>query len=469
MMNFKVLEKQKGITIIALVITIVVLIILAGIVVNATIGSNGIITKAKQAKQETRISQIKENIALEILNEQIEKGSENISDEKLEEIISKYGKLEDDKDTITTNEGYKISLKEIYSGTISEDIGNNTDLVNSLKNRILSLEKEIIDGKKEIAEAITNKGVETSKDDTFLIMAKNISLITGSSTSPTAGGSYDNPYIPTGFKHIGTEGWNSGYRISDTGDETGNIFVWVPCVLDQSKVKEGDKVETFKKTTTGKYNSYSLGLASTDASITDVEPTNAIKESVGKYGGFYIAAYEAGIEGTKDNNSLSTKTETNGSIKPLSKAGYGVWNYITRANALTVATSMINTEDGVRSGLISGECWDTTLQWMVNSSTNATSNAGYDTDSIGKGWYNDVSSNEIRTTGYYAVNNIYDMGGNVWEYTAESGKYNESKYLIFRGGAYSNLGSDRSAAYRSFNSSNGTAKNDIGFRVVLYK
>ena len=358
-------KSSKGITLIALVITIVVLIILAGVAINLTLSQNGIFNKATQARENYM----------------------QMTNEEQEELAN-----------------VELTIDEITGVT------NNTT--------------------KEYAP-------------------------------------YDNPYIPIGFTHIGTEDWNSGYRISDTGDTTGNIFVWVPCVLDQSKVKEGDKVETFQKTTSGLYNENALRLLPTDTSVTDIEPTNAIKESVGKYGGFYVAAYEAGINGTKDNYSLSTKTATNGSVKPLSKANCGVWNYITRANALIVAASMVNTEDGVKSGLISGECWDTTLQWMINSSTKATSNAGYDIDSKGKGWYNDVSSNKIKTTGYYAVNNIYDMAGNVWEWSTENGKRSASNYLVRRGGGCSNLGSINPSAYRSYDNDNESYY--IAFRVVLYK
>ena len=278
--------------------------------------------------------------------------------------------------------------------------------------------------------------------------------------------SYDNPYIPAGFTHIGTADWNSGYQIQETS--TGNIFVWVPCVLDQSKVKAGDTVQTFQKTTTGKYNSSSLGLSPTITTITDVEPTNAIKTSVGTYGGFYIAAYEAGIAGTTNNSSGTTATD--GSVKPLSKAGCGVWNQILRNDALVVAASMVNTSDGVKSGLISGECWDTTLQWMVNSSTNAANepNLGYDTNSTGKGWYADVSGNVRHTTGYYAVNNIYDMAGNVWEWTTENCIYNGNNYSVFRGGRYiDTTGSNYPTAFRDWGFYG--AGDGLGFRVVLYK
>ena len=45
------MKKEKGVTLVALVITMIILIILAGISINTLVGDDGIITKAKQAKQ----------------------------------------------------------------------------------------------------------------------------------------------------------------------------------------------------------------------------------------------------------------------------------------------------------------------------------------------------------------------------------------------------------------------------------
>ena len=56
--------KEKGITLIALVITIVVLLILAGISLNLVLGENGIVTKAKDAREQTIIGHEKEQINL---------------------------------------------------------------------------------------------------------------------------------------------------------------------------------------------------------------------------------------------------------------------------------------------------------------------------------------------------------------------------------------------------------------------
>ena len=194
-----------------------------------------------------------------------------------------------------------------------------------------------------------------------------------------------------------------------------------------------------------------------------------IETSVGKYGGFYIARYEAGIEGDTENYSLSTKIVTDGSVKPLSQAGKGVWNTLTRKNAIKVAESMINTEDGVKSALISGKCWDTTLQWIVKSSDNSANkpNLNYDIHSSG-GWYNFMPNNTPHTTGYFAVNNIYDMAGNVREWSTENSDYNGG--IIYRGSDYSDSGGyDWPAALRSSGNTADSYGRNIGFRVVLYK
>ena len=56
------LNNKKGITLIALVVTVVVLIILAGVSINAVLGDNGIIKKANQAASVTKEAEVKETI-----------------------------------------------------------------------------------------------------------------------------------------------------------------------------------------------------------------------------------------------------------------------------------------------------------------------------------------------------------------------------------------------------------------------
>ena len=64
--------KQKGVTLIALVITIIVLIILAGVAINALVGENGIITQAQKAKNDTEQGKRDEQGGLLSLEQQID-------------------------------------------------------------------------------------------------------------------------------------------------------------------------------------------------------------------------------------------------------------------------------------------------------------------------------------------------------------------------------------------------------------
>ncbi|MFR0822814.1 MAG: hypothetical protein ACLU84_08575 [Clostridia bacterium] len=65
--------KEKGVTLIALVITIIVLIILAGVAINALVGENGIITQARRAKEETQQGKRDEQGGLLSLEQEIDK------------------------------------------------------------------------------------------------------------------------------------------------------------------------------------------------------------------------------------------------------------------------------------------------------------------------------------------------------------------------------------------------------------
>ena len=67
--------KQRGITLIALVITIIVLIILAGVAINTLVGENGIITQAQRAKNETAQGQKEEAGGLASLEQQIDEAT----------------------------------------------------------------------------------------------------------------------------------------------------------------------------------------------------------------------------------------------------------------------------------------------------------------------------------------------------------------------------------------------------------
>ena len=116
-------NKEKGITLIALVITIIVLLILAGVAIATLTGDNGVLTKAVSAKEKTERAEVIENAKLDILGIQSDKnGKITIGD--LKGVLDKYFKdvpgeiTAEDIATLelTTKDGkHKIKVSEIYN------------------------------------------------------------------------------------------------------------------------------------------------------------------------------------------------------------------------------------------------------------------------------------------------------------------------------------------------------------------
>ena len=75
--KMKLQNKQKGITLIALVVTIVVLLILVGVSVTTLAGQNGILTRTVQAKLNSEIGQVKEIASLKILENTLNNNVDN--------------------------------------------------------------------------------------------------------------------------------------------------------------------------------------------------------------------------------------------------------------------------------------------------------------------------------------------------------------------------------------------------------
>lgn len=141
--NKKILQ-QRGITLVALVVTIIILLILAGISIQA-LTNTGIFAQAENAKRESEIANIKEQIALDIYEKQLEPPLGSITEEQLEEILGKYGTVNKGEDEtiigITTEDGYEILLKDIYEGGTTEEpleitVENITSTTNSITIKI---------------------------------------------------------------------------------------------------------------------------------------------------------------------------------------------------------------------------------------------------------------------------------------------------------------------------------------------
>ena len=240
--------------------------------------------------------------------------------------------------------------------------------------------------------------------------------------------------VPKGFTY--KEG------TKDTGlviqDEKGNEFVWVPATES-----------TYRK----------------DTSFKGVKPTgddtlpNGIDETadVVKYGGFYIGRYEAGIpEGdTSPSNKIGI---------PVSKKDATVWTNINYTNAKASAENMISNEY-VQTGLLTGKAWDTVCHW-IKSDDELKDSRTYGNYNNSESPANVKGCGTKQVAGYsdkWMVKNIYDLAGNVWEWTSEA----DSSYFIDRGGGYGSDGSVGPVSCR-YNGSASVADGVIGFRSRLY-
>ena len=204
----------------------------------------------------------------------------------------------------------------------------------------------------------------------------------------------------------------------------------------------------------------------TNGYATEEAEFDAMNESVLRYDGFYVGRYEA--------------SEEDG--KAASKQGKSVWNYIAWGDSM----SSIGTEGavykaqqmytdkntyGVTSTLIYGVQWDAIMAWIEprykdsNKAEELLSEKNYVANSTGKGYYDADAPTTTGSSSVYAVNNIYDLAGNVAEWTMES---YSTDYRVSRGGYYFDSGSIYPASSRDSLFPSSDDYDFIGFRVTLY-
>lgn len=248
-----------------------------------------------------------------------------------------------------------------------------------------------------------------------------------------------NPYIPNGFIYVsGTV--DTGFVIRDISENINkkyNEFVWIPV--------DGNKIKYEKK-------EFGIGTIATFQNIVSTnkdkfqetsELNNNIIESVRKYGGFYVARYEASLNGgvLKSISSMTPKYS------------------ISYTDALNASNTMYNNSDA-RTTLMTAAAFDTIISFLGMSGYNVTDSENSNYSALGN------YSGSIINTGSnnnYVMNNIYDFSGNLAEMTTE--KFNNK--VVFRGGSYSSTDTNRLCSVRAYNESTENQVT-IGFRPILY-
>ena len=241
--------------------------------------------------------------------------------------------------------------------------------------------------------------------------------------------------IPIGFTYKkGTK--DTGLVIQD---EKGNEFVWVPAT-ESTYVRD----TSFPGATPTGDDTLPNGITDETADVK-------------KYGGFYIGRYEAGIP--EGDTSTSNKEGI-----PVSKKDEVVWTNIDYTNAKASAEKMINNEY-VQTGLLTGTAWDTVCHW-IKSGDELKDSCTYGNYKNSLEPANVTGYGTIQVTGFsdkWMQKNIYDLAGNVWEWTSEVRNYD----FFYRGGSYGDVGRDGPVSCRMYNNASSTY-DDIGFRLRLY-
>ena len=377
-------KQERGITLIALVVTIVVLLILAGVSISLVINNNGVISKAKDARDKYAEAQTNDEKQLEETSDWID---------EMETGIKKV-------DGVPIPEGFVYVGGTKASGLVISDA---------------------------VADNEKYKGQTT----------------------------------------VGT-------------DLKGNQFVWIPVenIADYKRTAYSGLIASGITDTAT--NSEQIKYDSSDSDYFKEALPADEKTSVETNKGFYIGRYEAGDQESTNSKKLRARGASISNTITV-KAGQAPYNYVTRTQAQSLAEGFSTKQKytSVKSKLVSSYAWDTAIAFIqkTNSDYGSSSEEGNYKDSPTFTYTGIADTEKNKQTKAYgtstliptgqttAVNNIYNMGGNVWKWTTES--YSDTlNPCAVRGGYYNDSFAGFPAGYRDI--ATVYAGDDVGFRCTLY-
>ena len=471
------LKINKGITLIALVITIIVLLILAGVTIATLTGDNGILTKAQSAKTQNDKATAKEKVDLAIAASLDETGKINLGQLKtnlnnIDGINPKVGDITDSRFPLeVTVDGTKVTIKKDSNGKYSTSVGESTGSSGGGQE-----EEQISDHSEVVVPTITATGNLANKPNIKEVRQGNIP-------------------IPQGYNYIKGDKIG-GAVITDAAsgkEKEGNEFVWVSVDTLSNMAVPTSGTDANRNTNYRgvlyNWNTDATGNTAYDWSADSTsyrEPANSSSDSTSKnsswtstlyqeeynkmiksvsqYGGFYVGRYEMSLNSeTKNAESKYGATSANAKDTDTNQ-WYGLYN---KAKTYAPEKNSDNTENAsqkVVSSMIWGSQYDAMLKWMKGNKINVTSSSPTDL-SIGTTSRNTTrvtgGANNGQTVSKDKLSNIYDLLGNSLEWTQEA---NNTSYRVIRGGYYN---SSIAPSYRSYDCPTDTLSND-GSRFTLY-
>ena len=398
--NFqKNIIKEKGITLVSLVITIVILIILTTITLSVGLGEKGLIRQTEDTK----------NTASNTITAE---------EEEMNEMLAKY--------TNIMREDSKIPLPPEQITTPIEEVTKGKPFDKTRKISDESGDIFYVPGGFGIAEDSPNEIddgiVITNEENTKQFVWIPVNDASLAKMYNTTGGEKQLTGVTTKTSIYSNLRVRSGdsYTVTMPGNESG--------------IREPDVLSSYD--TDAQYYNAILGYESTkEMADAMVEEYSKTYESIKKYDGFYIGRFEltGSVENPTVQKDKTVLTDEN-------------WYELKKACSNVVSTKY------VQSTMIYGNQWDEVMNWLI--ATGEKTAYQVNTDSAAWGNYEGSTGAAATNSGIeqtsgkneaWQANNIYDLAGNCIEMTQEACKTNTR---VYRGGDYYGSGSSGPASDR---------------------
>ncbi len=464
-------KKNSGITLIALVVTIVILLILAGISIGALTGDNGIIDQAHTAKEDTEIASWEEQIDLAIIDAEKKHREPTLDDVKEElknqGIIDDYSQVDKDGVITTNKPTYEIAGKlddyiPFGPGKFATKNEEYTDKTSKEEYKTVTVPEgfQILPDESKIDEGLV---IEDKSGSQFVWIP--VSDINEMAQCSKAGGSCKLKLEGNELRcttHTSTETESTKIYIvgklyaTSTGE---NKFGTVNTTYNPNSGFREPAVVTGSSSGTGtSYDGDTNNLSTIKENYTTEEFLKDLKAqykematSVAKYKGFYVGRYELGLEGdtpVSQNASKNTSVKTADAGSSSLKNWYGLYKKCLEYKVPEISNSSIT------STMIWGSQYDAMMNFMKRrgeeSSITSTSNSSIQNNSYVTG----KKETDV-------IKNVFDLYACHREWTLEA---HSSGLRVYRGGN-SGLSSSPSCRY----SNNPTSADSIySSRLTLY-
>jgi len=364
-------NKDRGITLVALVITIIILLILATISIQS-LTNTGLFQKAQEAKEKTQNAE--ENQA-KTLNE-------------YEDELNKYT-----SGTPTTPPAPQVKKVADNIGSVLSTT-DNTELQDAYGNKIV-----VPAGFKIVSDSTTNNAQTVNQG----IVIEDATKTAEGTATATAGSQF--VWIPVGKIYTDTAKTDANAKTIELGrysfDSNGNKSAYSGSYVEEDANDESTLTNTENKAIAKNITNF--------------------KSSVSTNGGYYIGRYEARTttERTSSENPLTQITE---------KGTDSVYNYVTQKQAAEQAQNMYNSNK-FTSDLMNSYAWDTATLFLQTCGKEKYSRKTSVNNSLARKGTNSSDYTGTRDT----VCNVYDMASNIEEWTTETSD-NSLYPCVHRGG-----------------------------------